>query len=400
MAVGRPSLPVGTWGDFTFAQPRKSAWRVRTRIRDLDGVVREVTATGTTRAAAERALRVKLADRSAPRESAIGPSTTVSKLAKTWIQHLRDEGRLESTTINEYQRVLDNVIVPELGGLKLSEVTTGRLDSFILRLRQVSVNRQRKTKVVLGAMFGLAVRHDALVVNPVHQTSKVHRERQEVRTLTVEDLNLVRQALRAWEEEHRPGPRATTDMADIIDVMLGSGSRIGEVLALRWTDLDLDSSPPLVVLNGTIKNEKSKGTYRKATPKTDASVRTVALPEFAAQALRRRRSNAPPSAIDAVFPTRNDTWQQVSNVQRRWRAIRSDFGLDWVTPHTFRKTVATLIAQELNPEVAAQQLGHTSSEITRRFYISKPALAADASELLERLGQSPARPRNTAPTTE
>ena len=110
--------------------------------------------------------------------------------------------------------------------------------------------------------------------------------------------------------------------------------------------------------------------------------------------MRRRRSNAPPSAIDAVFPTRNDTWQQVSNVQRRWRAIRSDFGLDWVTPHTFRKTVATLIAQELNPEVAAQQLGHTSSEITRRFYISKPALAADASELLERLGQIPARPRN------
>nr|WP_229721641.1 hypothetical protein [Nocardioides daphniae] len=123
--------------------------------------------------------------------------------------------------------------MPEIGGLKLSEVTTGRLDSFILRLRQVSVNRQRKTKVVLGAMFGLAVRHDALVVNPVHQTSKVHRERQEVRTLTVEDLEMVRRALRAWEEEHRPGPRATSDMADIIDVMLGSGARIGEVLALR-----------------------------------------------------------------------------------------------------------------------------------------------------------------------
>ncbi|GGD27079.1 hypothetical protein [Nocardioides daphniae] len=37
MSVGRPSLPVGTWGDFTFTQPRKTAWRARTRIRDLDG---------------------------------------------------------------------------------------------------------------------------------------------------------------------------------------------------------------------------------------------------------------------------------------------------------------------------------------------------------------------------
>lgn len=96
---------------------------------------------------------------------------------------------------------------------------------------------------------------------------------------------------------------------------------------------------------------------------------------------------------DAVFPTRNDTWLQVSNVQRRWREIRADAGLDWVTPHTFRKTVATLISEELDPEVAAQQLGHTSSDIIRRFYISKPALAANASDLLERLADPNAAPQ-------
>src|SRR3546814_16368752 len=69
-------------------------------------------------------------------------------------------GRLENTTINEYQRVLDKVVLPGLGGLRLREATTSRLDLFLIRLRAVSSSRQRKTKVVLGAMLSLAVRQD------------------------------------------------------------------------------------------------------------------------------------------------------------------------------------------------------------------------------------------------
>lgn len=392
MTRGRPSNPVGTWGSFTTKQVRSGAYKSRTRIRDQDGVMREVSATGTTKSAAERALRLKLVERTAPREQLISSQTTVTRLSQIWISFLRDEGRIENSTINEYERVLNNVVIPELGGLQLTEVTTGRLDAFLLRLRAVSASRQRKTKVVLGAMFSLAVRHDALYINPVQQTSRIHRDRHEVRSLTIEDLQRVREALKKWATEARPGPKASSDMADIVDVMLGSGARIGEVLALRWADIDLAATPPTLTIKGTIKTEKGKGTYRKAHPKTEASVRTTALPAFAAAVLRRRLADESASEIDAVFPTRNDTWLQVSNVQRRWREIRADAGLDWVTPHTFRKTVATLISEELDPEVAAQQLGHTSSDITRRFYISKPALAANASDLLERLADPSAAP--------
>lgn len=78
-------------------------------------------------------------------------------------------------------------MIPELGGLRLREVTTSRLDHFLVRLRAVSASRQRKTKVVLGAMLGLAVRHDALPVNPVQQTSRLHREKTETRSPTLED---------------------------------------------------------------------------------------------------------------------------------------------------------------------------------------------------------------------
>jgi integrase len=75
----------------------------------------------------------------------------------------------------------------------------------------------------------------------------------------------------------------------------------------------------------------------------------------------------------------------VTNIERRWRQVRKDTGLDWVTPHTFRKTVATLIAERVDAETAARQLGHSSSVITREFYISKPAIAADVAHVLDEL---------------
>ena len=90
-------------------------------------------------------------------------------------------------------------------------------------------------------------------------------------------------------------------MADIIDLMLATGCRIGEILALRWSDLDLDGDLPTLTVSGTIKTETGKGTYRKATPKTDSSRRTVVLPRFAAELLRVRREFATPNENDAVF---------------------------------------------------------------------------------------------------
>ncbi len=385
MGRGRPPTSVGTWGSIRTKEVRPGVHRARTRIRDKDGVTREVTATGTTKAAAERALMEKLVTRSTPTQQVVTADTTIAKLADLWLSYLRAEGRIESTTIKEYERVLTGVVLPELGGLRLREATTSRIDLFLLRVRGRSVNRQRKAKVVLGAMIDMAVRHDALPVNPVRQTSRVRRTKTEPRSLTVEDLATVRAAVRAWMTKDRPGPKPTSDMADIIDLMLATGARIGEVLALRWSDIDLDAPRPNLTINGTIKTEPGKGTYRKATPKSAAGVRTVVLPDFAVEALCRRRKSARANPSDAVFPTRNGTWQQVNNVERRWRQIRQDTGLEWVTPHTFRKTVATLISERVSSETASQQLGHSSPAITREFYISKPAIAADVAHVLQEL---------------
>jgi integrase len=81
-------------------------------------------------------------------------------------------------------------------------------------------------------------------------------------------------------------------MADIIDLMLATGARIGEILAVRWVDVALDAARPTLTINGTIKTEPGRGTYRKPSPKSDASVRTVVLPDFSIAVLRRRLAAA------------------------------------------------------------------------------------------------------------
>jgi integrase len=264
--------------------------------------------------------------------TSVTAATTLAELVDHWLAHLRTEGRLETTTINEYERVLRRLVVPDIGSVRLEELTTDQINAVLADLGAQSVNRQRKAKVVTGAMLDVAVEHGALPSNPVRGSLSISRPKAEQRALTLAEIETIRDAVRAWMTADRPGPKSSRDMADIIDLMLASGARIGEVLALRWADIDLDART--VDINATVKTETGKGTYRK--PLTTA--RIAELQEFAITMLLRRRAARTASADDAVFPTRNGTWQQVNNVERRWRQIRSEAGLEWVTPHAFRQT--------------------------------------------------------------
>ena len=263
--------------------------------------------------------------------SHITPQSIVEELVDHWLEQLRVEGRLEGTTISEYERVLRKLVVPKLAGLHLHELTTDRINVLLNELGAQSLNRQRRAKVVTGAMLDTAVEHGALDENPVRGSLSISRPETDSRSLTRTEVNAVRAAVRAWLGKERSGPKSSSDMVDIIELMIATGARIGEVLALRWCDIDPGAR--VIEINATIKTESGIGTYRKRLSRP----RTVALPEVAARLLETRRIAEPDNFLDAVFPTRNVTWQQVNNVERRWRQIRRDAGLEWVTPEVFRR---------------------------------------------------------------
>jgi integrase len=236
----------------------------------------------------------------------------------------------------------------------------------------------------------LAVRRGAFTTNPVRDTGRLRTPRRTVVALDSEQLEAVRSAIRRWQEPTpgKSGPRPTGDLADIVDLMLATGVRIGEVLALRWADVDLAANHPTVTICGTIVFVKGKGFFRQEWTKSDAGYRTVVLPRFAVGMLMARKLTTADNSIDAIFASRRGTWLSPHNVRRQWRRARTDTGLEWVTPHTFRKTVATLINKEANTKSAAAQLGHAAEQVTKKHYIQQPAVAPDSSDILEQLGGS------------
>ena len=227
----------------------------------------------------------------------IAAQTTVATLADLWLQQLRTEGRLDRTTIDEYDRVLRNLVIPSLGAASINDLTTARIHEVLVDLGNQSLNRQRKAKVVLGAMLDTAVELGALTINPVRGSLSISRPAPDDRSLTMAELESARAAVRAWLNKERPGPKSSGDIADIIEVMLGTGARIGEVLALRWADIDFGAR--VVEIKATIKTESGVGTYRKPM----ARPRLVALPEKAALVLQARHCSDPDNFLDAVFPT-------------------------------------------------------------------------------------------------
>lgn len=389
--MARPPLPIGTFGSIKTNEVRPGVNRSWTRFRDFDGTTRQITATGRSPAAATRELKAKIADRIAPTGDQINADMRVSKLAEVWLSLYRaqrvDAGHSEATTANEYQRIIKYVIDPAIGNVRLREITAGRLERLILA--QKSESRRKKSKTVLKMMFDAAVLDGALTSNPVSSTSRLRFTKKEIQALSIEDLDAVRNAVHAWMTEKRPGPRPSKDTPEIVELLLATGCRIGEVLAIRWNDIDFTTTPPTVDINGTIKYEKGLGNYRKDKPKSDSSERKMGLPPFAVELLMRRLNEQPPNALNAVFATRNGTWHQVGNIERRWRAIRADTGYEWVTPHTFRKTVATLVDRLVDSYTAARILGHSSDAITKEFYIAKDRTAPDVTDILQSLAGKP-----------
>ncbi|MFE7506923.1 DUF3435 domain-containing protein [Promicromonospora sp. NPDC057488] len=96
----------------------------------------------------------------------------------------------------------------------------------------------------------------------------------------------------------------------------------------------------------------------------------MAIPTYTATALRDRMVDLAGQPSDMlVFRTRNGTPLTTNNIRRRLRDVLATAGITGVTPHSFRRTVATTINRAAGADLAAQLLGHTSSEITKKHYI-------------------------------
>jgi integrase len=304
-----------------------------------------------------------------------------------WLEDMETEDRLSRTTRLLYERNMRALVLPAFNNLTLSEIGVARCDHFIKQLAKQSYNRARQARIVLRLALGLAVRHEIIPRNPMDHIARLYRPAHVPDALTTEDINSIRSAIRAWER--RPmltGPRPDGQLGQIIELMLGTSARIGEVLAVRLCDLDLRAPSPTVRISGTIVSRKGEPTHRQDHPKTARSVRRIALPDFAVRAVRARvRRVGAASSETLLFSSRTGTPLTTNNVRRQLRDIMDAADIADVTPHRFRRTVATTINEIGGLLLAAELLGHTDPQITAQHYIHRDeAVNPITAELLER----------------
>jgi integrase len=152
---------------------------------------------------------------------------------------------------------------------------------------------------------------------------------------------------------------------------------------LRWSDFD--ESAGTLAVPGKVVRITGEGLIRVDETKTAAGRRTIALPSFAVDALRQRRSLPYLGQHPVImFPSTAGTWRDPNNFGRDWRTVREELGVPDVTTHSFRKTLATLIDEGgLSARVGADHLGHSKVSMTQDVYMTRGKVHTQVADLLD-----------------
>lgn len=378
MNAGRDRLEIGTYGDINTTRTAAGTVRAEARYRDWDGEVRKVTATASTEKTAKQALRNKLNRRSTVSGlgTTLSPGSTVAELAAAWLDDVQIRTDLADGTKDLYRRELNSLVLPTFKGFLLREVTVGRVDQFLKRQATISYAHARHSRVVLSLMFNYALRHDAVVQNPIVGVAPLRHPRSNPKALTLDQIDRVRRAAAEWRTGGSVyGPAPNGKVRRLLEVLLGTSDRIGEALALRKCDIDdtgrETGRPMRVTIAGTLVVVNGRPIYRQDHPKTSNSFRTLEVPEFTANAIREllaEIANEPGDHL--LFVTRNGTPLSMNSARRTLRKMLADAQItDFeVTPHSFRRTGGTVIARATDSKTAAEVLGNTE-QIAKKHYI-------------------------------
>lgn len=370
--------------------------------KDLDGRRKQRLKGGfKTRREAERALRETLA--------ALDTGSYVDPNSETVAGYLRDRWlpavqppRLAPSTWAGYRWELERRVIPRVGMLKLQELTAPQLDALYSTLLREGGARgqglsQKSVRYVHGILhraladavhWGLLARNVADRASPPTQQA-IERERREMKTWTAAEL-------RAFLD-HVHGDRLYVGWL----LAATTGMRRGEVLGLRWQDVDLDAAR-LAVRQTLVMVEGKRPEMSR--PKTQRSRRTIDLDEDVVAALRSWRTR---QAQDRL--RWGELWQDLGLVLTRedgsWVAPHgwtvafdrhvTAAGLSRIRLHDLRHTHATLLlADGESPKVVSERLGHTSTAFTLDVYAHvTPGMQADAARRFSRIVSGRLRPR-------
>jgi integrase len=309
---------------------------------------------------------------------------TVARFLEAWVTDVLP-GTVRPATLQQYRDVVKLYIVPTIGQKRLRTLTAKDVVVMQRRLATeyerrdgslgVAPHTQRIARSVLRRALRWAEQEGQITRNVASLAHGVRIDAEEGRTLTPDQARTLLDFIAGHRHE-----------AAIV-AALALGLRLGELLGLAWSDLELDVEQPRLTVVRALK--RSPGARAK-TPgaglaledvKTRTSRRTVYLPDVVVTALRVHRTRqvaeqlaatrweAKPLGADLVFRTPIGTAVDPKNFRATLYRLTESAGLGRWSPHELRHSAASLLlAQGVPLKVVSETLGHSSIRITADVY--------------------------------
>jgi integrase len=266
--------------------------------------------------------------------------------------------RLRAKSFHDYSSLLARYIRPRLGSRPLGELSAAEIQTLYSELikRELSARTIRYTHAVLISALRQAVRWKLLLANPADD---VDLPRQPRRRCTVFDVAQAKQFIKAISGH----PYET-----LFALVITTGMRPSEYLALTWPDFDLDRGT--VSVSKTL--ERGKGNWHFEDTKRERSRRMIKLQNWVVALLRKSQveARAAERTADLVFTSeRGRPVLETKFVGRYFKPLLQSAGLPKIRLYDLRDTAATLaLAAGVSPKIVSEQLGHASVAFTLEVY--------------------------------
>jgi integrase len=370
---------------FVFTRGRRKKVRVARWWEDVitpDGTVERVRRSEVLGSVAEiptrRQAEQLLADRLRPINSGeFRPNSTrmFRDYGESWLAEVLPT--VKYSTRKHYKYMLRVHLYPAFGDTQLRLITRDAVQKFLSAKLQrgLAWKTVKHLRTVFGTVMGAAEMAELIPTNPVRKTRFPRRGPVKEKAAIAPEK--IRELLEALPEPSRSLAR----------LLVFTGLRIGELLALRWQDVDLE--------NGVLRVTQTVYDGVFDEPKTQRSKRSIPLGAKSIEILSGRKpAGVNPETL--VFTTRTGTpFGRHNLVNKQFKPTCKKLGLVGVSWHWLRHANATLLDAVGTPLGTVQAiLGHSSAEITREVYLhSIPADARAAVQKVEDLLIGPNGPK-------
>lgn len=326
-----------------FHSDSKGCWVARAIVgKKPDGSPLYQETTARTQAAA-LAKKKKLEDGAAMQ--VVGGEQAMTDYLTHYLDNVAS-GSLAPRTLMMYRMTTRLHLVPAIGTTRLGALSASHLETLfggMLRAGYAGAS-VRKARTVLSAALTHAVRQGLIALSPLSRVQPTRLDDKEICPLSPDEVKAVLSA----------APEVRHGLAAVL--ALGSGARRGELLALGWEHTDATGR--------SLRIERSlyqlEGGYHLKPPKTKSGRRTIALPEFAAAALRQARARAEAEGRmgSPIFhDPKTGSWLCCNRISKQWHALLRLAGVPYRRFHDARHTHASELLR----------LGVPITEVARRL---------------------------------